>query len=98
MHMDTAKLPDFFKPILWSYDFSQIDPEKQKKVIIVNAINYGDLRHWRWLAQHYGKDAVKETLEHIPRTELRTRAEKLASLLFPINSFNNAPRGVHRTK
>ena len=76
----------------------RIDPEKQKKAIIVNAINYGDLNHWRWISHHYGRDVVKETLESIPLTELRPQARKLASLLFSITSFNNAPRGAHRTK
>jgi len=31
--------PSFFKPILWSYNFSDLDPIRNKKTIIVSAIN-----------------------------------------------------------
>jgi len=92
------RLPDLFKPLLWSYNFSEIDPEKNKKTIIVNAINYGDLRHWRWLVKFYGKEAVRQALISVPASEMRPRARKLASLLFSIILFNNAPRGSQRTK
>ncbi len=87
------KLPSFFKPILWSYDFSSVTSEKYKKTIILNAINYGDLKHWRWISRHYGKNAVKETLEQIPATAIRTRARKLSSVVFSIKNLNYASRG-----
>jgi hypothetical protein len=89
-------LPEFFKPILWSYDFSLINPEKNRKIIIINAINYGNLDHWRWLLRYYGKKAIKETLETIPATEIKPRARKLASLVFSVKNFNYAPRSVKR--
>ena len=89
------KLPEFFKPILWSYDFPAIDSEKNKKVIIVNTINYGDLKHWHWLIQHYGKEAVKDVLEQIPSSEIRPRALCLATTIFSIKNFNYAPRGIN---
>lgn len=96
--MASINIPGFFKPLLWSYNFLRIDPEKHRKVIIVNTINYGDLRHWRWITRHYGKDAVRKVLESIPSSELRPRAKKLAAILFTIDSFNNASRGAQRTK
>ena len=40
------KIPDNFKSILWSYDFSLCDPIKMKNTIITNAISYGNLDHW----------------------------------------------------
>ena len=89
------KLPEFFKPILWSYNFPAIDSEKNKKVIIVNTINYGDLKHWRWLMQHYGEDTIKEILEQIPSSEIRPRALRLAAAIFSIKNFNYAPRGIN---
>lgn len=85
-------LPYYFKRILWSYDFTSINPIKDKKTIIVNAINYGDLKHWRWLVEFYGKEAVVNVLETIPATELRIGARNLASALFSINKFNYEPR------
>ncbi len=87
------KLPSFFKPILWSYLFNSIDLQKDKKTIIINSINYGDLKHWRWIVKYYGKKEVKKVLMTIPFTEIRPRIIPLVSLLFSINKYNYAPRG-----
>ncbi len=87
------RLPLFFKPILWSYDFNSIDLEKDKKTIIINAINYGDLKHWRWLIKYYGRENVKEILMKIPFTEIRSRVAPLVSIIFSIDKFNHAFRG-----
>ncbi len=94
----TDKLPSFFKPILWSYDFNSINLEKNKKAIIINSINYGDLKHWRWIVKHYGKKEVKKILTTIPFTEIRPRVVPLVSLLFSIDEFNYIPRGVSQKK
>lgn len=87
-------LPDFFKPILWSYDFGAVDAERDKKTIIINAINYGDLKHWRWIISSYGKEEVKNILTSIPATEMRERVRPLVALVFDINDFNYASRGI----
>ena len=77
------KLPAFFKPILWSYDFEQIDPSgESKKTIIVNAVNYGDLDHWRWLERSYGRRIVRQVINSARDGEIRPPAKKLAELLF----------------
>lgn len=87
-------LPKSFKPLLWSYNFSKVDPDKNRGIIILNAINYGDFYHWRWLVQYYGKNGVAKELSHIGATALRPQARKLASLIFNIKEFNYAPRGA----
>lgn len=86
-------LPDYFRPLLWSYNFSSLNAEKDKKVIILNAINYGDLKHWKWINNYYGREAVRRLLSDMPATELRPRVVKLARLLFSLNKLNYAPRG-----
>ena len=86
------KLPLFFKPILWSYDFNSIDIKEDKRVIIINAINYGDLKHWRWIVKNYSKKNVREILMKIPFTEIRSRVAPLVSIIFSINKFNYASR------
>ena len=93
---DHASLPDFFKPILWSYDFSKINPETHKEIIIINTLNYGDLLHWRWLIRRYGKITVAEIIKKIPATAVRPQALRLASIIFAVTDFNYAPRGAHR--
>jgi len=91
-----SSLPDYFKPILWSYDFSAVNPEKHQQTIIINAINYGNLEHWRWLISNYGKKAVADVLRKVSVTELRPAARRLASIIFSIDNFNYVPRGVRR--
>lgn len=89
-------LPKFFESVLWSYDFASINPDKDKKLIIINAINYGNLGHWKWLALRYGKGAIKEILEKSLATEIRPQARKLASIIFSVKKFNYVPRGAKR--
>ncbi len=96
MKKQKQKLPSFFKPILWSYDFSKIDIKKNKKTIIVNGINYGDLKHWKWLIKNYGRENVRGELKKISATELRPGARKLAGIIFSIKNFNYAHRGAKR--
>lgn len=90
----TSQLPSFFGPILWSYEISKIDIKKDKKTIVVQAINYGDLRHWRWIARQYGAGEVRRILSEVPVTELRPRVRRLAALIFGITHWNDAPRGA----
>jgi hypothetical protein len=90
-----SALPETFRPILWSYDFERIDPVRNRKTIIIQAINYGTLNQWRWLARTYGRDGVRETLETVPATALRAPARRLAALIFDVDQFNYAPRGSH---
>lgn len=89
-----SKLPDYFKPILWSYNFDSMDAKKHKKTIIINSINYGDLRHWSWIADNYGKNTISDVLGSISVTEIRPRVRQLASLMFSFNNFNYVPRGT----
>lgn len=89
-------LPESFRPLLWSYNFAAISAEKHQKLIITQAINYGTLTQWRWIARRYGKVRVKNVLEHIPETALRPRARRLAALLFGVEHFAYALRGAQR--
>lgn len=90
------KLPDYFKQILWSYDLDKLNLEKNKKTVIVNVINYGDLKHWRWILENYGKEVVRKVLAEIRASEMRPAARRLASIIFNVNRFNYAPRGTNR--
>lgn len=89
------KLPGYFQPILWSYDFKQIDCEKDKQTIIVNAINYGDLEHWRWIKSSYGLDGVHTVLAKVPQTQIRDKVKPLVEILFSFNNWNYALRSSH---
>jgi hypothetical protein len=84
-----------FRPLLWSYDFERIDVIRHQKTLIVQAINYGTLAHWRWLRETYGRERVREVLETVPAAALRPPARRLAALMFGVEHFNYAPRGVN---
>lgn len=86
------KLPQFFKPLFWSYKFFSINPERDKKQIIINTINYGRWKHWIWIIKFYGKKEVKRQIEEIPKTEFRPHALKLISILLGIKKLKYASR------
>lgn len=94
---NVKKLPGFFKPLFWSVDFDSLDLNRNKKAIILSAINYGDLKHWQWISEYYGKDELKMMLRGLPATELKPRAGKLAEILFNFN-LNYAPRSINRKR
>jgi len=90
-----SNLPETFRPILWSYDFDRLDPVRNQKTIIIQAINYGTLAHWRWLTERYGRDGVRQVLSVVPATEIKPRARRLAALMFGVDQFNYAPRSSY---
>jgi hypothetical protein len=76
------KLPDYFRSILWSYDFEKCDPEKMQNTIIKQAIHYGDIDHLKWIRFFYGSDVVMSVITALPKTELPEKSFNLASLIF----------------
>jgi len=86
------RLPQFFLPLLWAYNFSFIDLERDKKRIIINTINYGQWRHWQWIVNYYGEEGIKQFIENTPISEFRPRALKLVSILLGIKNFKYASR------
>lgn len=89
-----TKLPTFFRPLLWSYDFTLVNPVKDQQRIIINTINYGDWEHWQWIFNHYGLIKVKKIIENTPASEFRPRALKLVCLLLSIKKIQYATRGA----
>jgi len=91
---NNSKPPLFFKSVLWSYNFSKIDVEKDVERIVVNTINYGDWRHWQWIINYYGEKKIKEIIKNIPKSEFRKGAFRLISLLLNIKEMKYASRGA----
>ncbi|KKQ19037.1 MAG: hypothetical protein US45_C0061G0005 [Candidatus Nomurabacteria bacterium GW2011_GWA1_37_20] len=75
-------LPVFFKPILWSYDFTSCNPRKMKKTIISQSLNYGSTLHWKWIKSFYGQKEVFLIFSSLPKTEIKEKTRKLAELYF----------------
>lgn len=81
-------LPQSLKPYFWSYDFSKIDPEKNRKIIISQVMNYGNLVGWKWLVNNYGWDELRGIILDFRPDEIKKRTLKLASLWFDFNPNN----------
>ena len=64
----TAKIPESFKPYLWSYDFNKIDKERNKKTIIENILNLGTYKVTKELFEIYSRNEIKEVLNNIKLT------------------------------
>lgn len=86
------KLPKNFKSLFWGYNFNAIDSIKDKRIVVVNTLNWGDLKHWKKLVKIYGKKNIRETVSSIPQSEFRQQVIKLIKLLFGINKFQYASR------
>lgn len=86
------KLPNYFQPLFWSYNFSLLDLKKHERVIVVNVLNYGDLSQWRWLIKTYGRKKIKEFIESIPASEFRKPVVILLSMLLGVK-FKYVSRG-----
>jgi len=86
------RLPEFFSPLLWAYNFSLIDLERNKQRIIINTINYGQWKHWQWIVNYYGGENIKQLIKNTPISEFRPRALKLISILLGIKNFKYASR------
>ena len=95
LQLNERNLPDNLRPFFWSYRFDNLDPQRDKKTVIVQLINYGTLAHWGWLVGEYGVADIRRTLQSIQATEINPATRTLASLLFSITHWRNAPRGTH---
>ncbi len=91
--MNKQKLPLFFKPIFWSYDFSKINLEKDIQRIVINTINYGDWEHWQWIYNYYGRKRTKNTIINTPASEFRKGSFRLICLLLDIRKNKYETRG-----
>ena len=93
MKQTRKKLPEDFKYLLWSYDFSKVDPDESKERIIINTINYGQWKHWQWLSRYYGKQQLKKIIQEIPVSEFRNaRALSVICLILGIKKMRYETR------
>jgi len=89
------KLPPSFKPLLWSLRWSEIDVEKDKADIILNAINEGTLAEWRWLINAYGKKTINQVLKKRLAGEFHPESLNLATVIFSLPKLPYARRSSY---
>jgi hypothetical protein len=75
----SEKLPEFLRSVLWSYDLSSLDKERDWRLIISQSLNYGNSEVIEWVKANYGGDKIKEIVVH-PRRGIWLR-EKLRKWL-----------------
>ena len=56
-------LPESLRPLLWYLRWEDLDVQEDKHDIILNVINEGTMEQWRWLADVYGKEEIRQVLE-----------------------------------
>ena len=88
------KLPESFRSLLWSYDFKNIDPEKMKKTIVVQALKYGTMKEWGWIRKTFGDVEIREILKGAPQGQFAEKNKNLVSLFFDFHDWKTTPRGI----
>ena len=68
-------LPSFLQQCLWSYDVSKMDKDEDYRLIIGQALNWGDKEQVKWVQDNYSPELIEEVLRH-PRRGMWFR-EKL---------------------
>ena len=57
-----AKVPSFLQPYLASYELSNLDPQRDRKLIITEVLNKGDGKALEWLTQNYSKKDIEKVV------------------------------------
>ena len=57
-----AKVPNFLQPYLASYELSNLDPQRDRKLIITEVLNKGDGKALEWLTQNYSKKDIEKVV------------------------------------
>ncbi len=81
-------IPDFIKPFLWSYDFSEIDIQKDKKRIITNVLNLGTKDATNWLFSVYNKNDITEVIKNPFAGEWNKKSLHFWSFVFGVKAGN----------
>ena len=84
------KLPEMFRPLLWSVKWTDLDVNEDKTDIIMNTINDGTLAHWRWIIGTYGREAIRALLSKRLVTEFHPESYQLARVIFDLPPLHHA--------
>ena len=61
--MPTKLTIDSLSPhLFWDVDRSKLDTEKNKRLIIHRALEYGLMNDWNWIKEVYGLETIKEVV------------------------------------
>lgn len=74
-----------FAPFLWSYDISKMDPERHKKRIITNVLNWGTKEATDKLMEIYSREDIKETIKNPLPGEWSGKSLNYWSIIFNVH-------------
>lgn len=78
-------IPASVKAVLWSYDSSKINLNKDKGTIIQQVLNLGSKEAISWLFKTYEKDEIVRVASKIPASSWNKKSLTLWSLVLGIN-------------
>lgn len=90
-----SKVPNSFRPLLWSYDIARLDLRRDRRTIIVSTLNNGTWAQWRWIKKHYGLPELQRIVASTPATAFRAPVRRLISLILNVDPYANSPRGSY---
>ncbi|MEA3449776.1 MAG: hypothetical protein U9Q85_02245 [Patescibacteria group bacterium] len=84
MKQKDIKILEKFRPFLWSFNFAEIDFEKNKKRIITNVLNFGTKEATDLLFKIYDKKDIKKQVENPLPGEWNDKSLNFWSIIFKI--------------
>jgi hypothetical protein len=75
-------LPSYFKSILWFADFSKVSLEKDRDLILKQALEKGRMEHLRYLARRLGPAAIWKYARKHARQFSRKSVLPFAKIMF----------------
>ena len=77
-------IPEYIQPFLWSYDIAKMDIQRNRKRIILNILNLGDVKAVKWLFKMYKKEEIKKVIENSSLGEWNKKSLNFWKLFFSI--------------
>lgn len=76
------RLPKYFKSILWSDDFDKVSLEKDREIILFQALEKGRMEHLRYLAKKLGSKAIYAFVQKNAKKFSRKSIVSFANIMF----------------
>lgn len=89
------KLPKPVENVLWSYDLSQIDVNRNKKLIITQVLNFGTKEATDWMFKKYTIGDIRKIAEQIPLGQWEKKSLALWSYYLGIKLISKSERVLH---
>lgn len=74
--------PAFLQPFLWSYDLSQMDIERDKRVIVRQILDYGTKPATDWLRRTYTAGEIRAGIRDSVQSDWSKKSLALWELVY----------------